>query len=50
MLSSSVRFRVANLLIDSGIVINERLSDLCQEADELAAIFVASVKTVKKRN
>ena len=38
-----------NLLIDSGIVRKERLSELCMEADELAAIFVASVKTVKNR-
>lgn len=38
-----------NLLTDSGIVTKERLSDLCKEADELAAIFVASVKTVKRR-
>jgi four helix bundle protein len=37
------------LLIDSGIVKKEKLSGLCQEADELAAIFVASVKTVKRR-
>ena len=38
-----------NLLIDCGIVKKERLATLCQEADELAAIFVASVKTVKRR-
>ena len=38
-----------NLLIDSGIIKKEKLSGLCQEADELAAIFVASVKTVKRR-
>lgn len=38
-----------NLLIDSGIVKREKLSSLCQEANELAAIFVASVKTVKRR-
>jgi four helix bundle protein len=38
-----------NLLIDSGIVQKEQLSGLCQEADELAAILVASVKTVKRR-
>jgi four helix bundle protein len=38
-----------NLLIDSGIVKKKQLSGLCQEADELAAIFVASVKTVKRR-
>ena len=38
-----------NLLIDSGIVKREKLSGLCKEADELAAIFVASVKTVKRR-
>lgn len=39
-----------NLLIESGIVSKERLSELCKEADELAAILVASVKTVKRRN
>ncbi len=38
-----------NLLIDSDIVKKEQLSGLCQEADELAAILVASVKTVKRR-
>ena len=38
-----------NLLIDSKIVKKEKLSELCKEADELAAIFVASVKTVKNR-
>lgn len=38
-----------NLLIDCGIVKKERLATLCQEADELAAIFVASVKMVKRR-
>lgn len=38
-----------NLLIDCGIVKKEKLAGLCQEANELAAIFVASVKTVKKR-
>jgi four helix bundle protein len=37
-----------NLLIDSGIVKKEQLSDLCEEANELAAILVTSVKTVKK--
>ena len=39
-----------NLLIDCGIAKKERLAPLCQEADELAAIFVASVKTVKRRS
>jgi four helix bundle protein len=38
-----------NLLIDSGILKKEQLLGLCQEADELAAILVASVKTVKAR-
>ncbi len=38
-----------NLLIDCGIVKKEKLSGLCQEANELAAIFGASVKTVKRR-
>ena len=39
-----------NLLIECGIVKKEKLSGLCQEANELAAIFVASVKTVKRRH
>ena len=38
-----------NLLIDCGITTKNKLASLCQEADELAAIFVASVKTVKSR-
>jgi four helix bundle protein len=38
-----------NLLIDSDIVKKEQLLGLCREADELAAILVASVKTVKAR-
>jgi len=38
-----------NLLIDSGITPKQKLSGLCREADELAAIFVTSVKTVKRR-
>ena len=38
-----------NLLIDSGIIKKEQLSELCNEAEELTAIFVASVKTVKNR-
>jgi four helix bundle protein len=38
-----------NLLIDGDIVKKEQLSSLCQEADELVAILVASVKTVKRR-
>jgi four helix bundle protein len=38
-----------HLLIDCGIIKKEKLSGLCQEANELAAIFVASVKTVKRR-
>lgn len=38
-----------NLLIDSGIVKKTQVSELCDEADELTAILVASVKTVKNR-
>ena len=38
------------LLTESGIIKQERLTDICHEADELAAILVASVKTAKKRN
>ncbi len=37
------------LLIDSEIVSAERLADLHREADELTAIFVASVKTAKTK-
>lgn len=37
------------LLVDSGIVKAEVLSDLMKEADELTAILVTSVKTVKAR-
>jgi len=37
------------LLSDSGIVKAERLSDLMKEADELTAILVTSVKTIKAR-
>ena len=37
------------LLADSGIVKAELLSDLIQEADELTAILVASVNTIKSR-
>ena len=39
-----------NLLIDSGIVKKAQVSELCDEADELMAIFVTSVKTVKNRS
>jgi four helix bundle protein len=35
------------LLVESGLVKPELLSDLHQETDELIAIFVASVKTTK---
>jgi four helix bundle protein len=38
-----------NLLIDSGIIKKAQVSELCDEADELTAILVASVKTVKSR-
>ncbi|MCI0443897.1 four helix bundle protein [bacterium] len=37
------------LLQESGIVKAERLIDLVKETDELTAILVTSVKTVKKR-
>jgi four helix bundle protein len=37
------------LLADSHIVKTELLADLMKEADELAAILVASVKTIKAR-
>lgn len=38
-----------NLLIDTGIVKSAQVSELCDEAEELTAILVASVKTVKNR-
>jgi len=37
------------LLAESGIVKAELLSDLMKEADELTAILVSSVKTIKAR-
>jgi len=37
------------LLIESDIVAESRLTDLLKEADELMRIFVSSVKTTKKR-
>src|SRR5258705_6378124 len=39
-----------NLLIDSSVIKKAQVSELCDEADELMAIFVASVKTVKYRS
>src|SRR2546422_10640220 len=39
-----------NLLIDSGIIKKAQVSELCDEANELTAILVASVKTVKNRS
>jgi hypothetical protein len=35
------------MLIETGIVPQDRLSTLIQEANELIAIFTASVKTVR---
>ena len=37
------------LLADAGILKAERLADLLNEADELTAILVTSVKTLKSR-
>ena len=37
------------LLVESGIVKARRLSELMREADELTAILVTSVKTLKHR-
>ncbi|SRR6266498_165286 len=39
-----------NLLIDSAIIKKAQVSELCDEAYELTAILVASVKTVKNRS
>lgn len=36
------------LLIDAGLVRENKLSDLIQEADELLAITVSSIKTARK--
>ena len=38
------------LLIDSGIVSEEKINLLYKEADELTAIFTSSIKTAKGRN
>ena len=37
------------LLIESGIIKEERMKDICRESNELMAILVASAKTAKKR-
>ncbi|HKS29553.1 MAG TPA: four helix bundle protein [Pyrinomonadaceae bacterium] len=38
------------LLVDGGIIHEERLNDLRKEAEELIAILVSSVKTAKKEH
>jgi len=38
------------LLVEAGIVRPEKLADLMNEADELIAIIVASIRTARKRN
>jgi hypothetical protein len=35
------------MLQEAGIIPNERLKDLMKEADELVAIFTASIKTAR---
>jgi len=37
------------LLVDTGIVAQEKLTDLLKEANELVAIFAASQQTAKRR-
>ena len=37
------------LLVEANIVQQERLSDLLQEADEITAMVVASIKTLRAR-
>jgi hypothetical protein len=37
------------LLIETGIVAQEKLSDLLEEANELVAIFAASQQTARRR-
>lgn len=38
------------LLVDGGLVAKDRLRELFQEAEELTAILVASVKTAKRQS
>ena len=38
------------LLVESGIIKDEKLNELMKEADELTAIFVTCVKNTKQRN
>jgi four helix bundle protein len=38
------------LLIESGLVQQERLQNLLQEANEILAMVVASIRTARKRN
>lgn len=38
------------LLIDTGIVKQNRIADLMSEADQILSIVIASIKTAKRRN
>jgi len=38
------------LLVDSGIVLSDKISLLSKEADELLAITVSSIKTARKNS
>jgi four helix bundle protein len=38
------------LLTESGIALKQQLQDLMKEADEITAMTVASIKTMRKRN
>jgi four helix bundle protein len=48
-MSARVTLYWLELLADAGIGKAERLSELIKEADELTAILVTSVKTLKAR-
>ena len=37
------------LLVDSGMVTNNRMADLLKETEELLKVVVASIKTIKRR-
>ncbi len=39
-----------DLLVDAGILVPDRIKTLRKEADELLAMTVASIKTLRKRN
>ena len=44
------KLRIVELLIESGLVSEARLSELMQETNEIVAMTVASIRTLQKRN